>query len=230
MGIFVLPLALFIAVVWFGTILLIALPIERFLRKTLNGGRLAFVVYPLFLYLGWWLPHIPGHQDKERMEAVAKQCGWTYGKPVAVPGIYVSGWQSHYLGPELLEVYPAVEYERDGRIVRLERPKVRDQRAVPQYLEKRTFRYGIKREERKPVDIDIWREELLVLDFDNNEILGQRIEYGFKESQSSPSFLQYAIAILLYEPWRPCGYTNPGQTDIRTEMPKLLQPVPPMSK
>jgi hypothetical protein len=224
LGIIVAPLALLIAIAWFGAILLPVFAIDRLTRGLIGGRWLAFVLYPTFLYLGWWIPNIPGHQKQQRMDAIAKQCGWTQTKRIDnVPGVYIDGKNSQAFAPELLEIYGAVEYESEGRIVHTELTNVPGSRYSHQYLDNRTFRFGVRRDEHKLVADGIWRGELVVLDFESQEILGRRVEYGFSEPLSKPSLVGYAIDFLLYRP-RACGHTNPGQTDIRTELPKTIAP------
>ena len=92
MGVIVVPLALLIAIAWFGAILLPVFAIDRLTRGLMGGRWLAFVLYPAFLYLGWWIPNIPGHQKQQRMDVIAKQCGWTQTKRIDnVPGVYIDG-------------------------------------------------------------------------------------------------------------------------------------------
>ncbi|MDA8256712.1 MAG: hypothetical protein M0Z99_13915 [Betaproteobacteria bacterium] len=168
------------------------------------------------------MPNITGHQKQQRMDAIATQCGWTQTKRIDdVPGVFIDGKNRQSFAPELLEIYGAVEYESEGRIVHSELTNALGDRYSHQYLDKRTFRFGVRNDERQLAADDIWREELVVLDFESQEVLGRRVEYGFLNPPSQPSLVGYAIDFLLYQP-RACGHTNPGQTDIRTELPKIL--------
>lgn len=231
MGIAVLPLALFIGLAWLGLCLLIAFAVERFIRKVLGGNALAYVAYPLSLYLGCWIPNIPGHNDQARMNEVAKECGWTTFKKVEnVRGIFVDGqsWEySQSMGNELAQIYSSVEYEDRDRIAQLNQNDGLVDIRHPQFLTKRTFHLGVRDKGRELAASDIWREELLVVNFDTQEILGKRVEYGFVTERSSSTLLDYAVDILTYQAW-PCGHTDPGRSDIRTELPKILVPtIPP---
>jgi hypothetical protein len=230
MGIIVLPLTFAIAVVWLGVMLAIAFAVVHFVRKLRYGTVLSVLIFPLVLYLGWWLSTYPGRHAQERMNSVARQCGWTAYKQVkGVEGIFVESEYAKEFAEELLNTYEAVEYLSTPRVAssatsgayHLERSKSGDRKLSKQYLERRTFRYGVRRS-REMVAYDIQREEMLVWDFDAQQAIGQRVQYEFLDN-SSPSFIGYALGILFYHP-SPCGYTNPAQTDIRTELPKILVP------
>lgn len=227
MGLVILPLAFLIAAAWLSAVIFAAFSVERFARNLLRGNKLSYLVYPLFLFLGWWLPNIPGLRDQQRMDSIATQCGWTYLKQVTgVEGIYIDSERAQSISGELLSIYGATERLLAPREYPLEKNRIarwdRNSAVNPTFIEMRTFRYGI-RESRTLASTDIWREEFVVWDFDAQEPLGQRVEYGFVNSPSPSSFLEYALYHLRYQP-KPCGYTNPGRTDIQPAIKKLLRP------
>lgn len=217
MGIVVLPLMLLIFIAWLSVALFIASRAQRLVRERFPSKRgLSFFSYPICLFLCWLIPNLPGLLEQLRMDSVSTQCGWSYDKQArGVSGVFIEAEKPEYMIDTFSGIYGAVEFAQGNRIAHWENRTV-------QYLTERTFRYGV-RKTVSPVAYNIYREELLFLDFDTQEPLGKRVEYNFAKHSPMSSFFGIALYHLLYQP-KPCGFTNPGQTDLRSKAIEILIP------
>jgi hypothetical protein len=219
MGIVVILLMFLIFCAWLSFTLFIAFRVQQLIRDRFpHSRRISFLSYPICLFLFWLIPNLPGLFDQLRIDNVAKQCGWSRYKQVHdVRGIFIEAKNTTPSINAFSEVYGAVELTEGNRIAHWENNVVK-------YLPKRTYRYGIRETVRSAAD-NIYREELLFLDFDTQEVLGKRIEFNFEKTRwyDSSSFFWIALYHLMYKP-KPCGFTNPARTDINTEAIKILVP------
>ncbi len=219
MGIIIIPLMFLIFCAWLFITLFIAFLIQKLVRDRIPHGRkISFLSYPICLFLCWLIPNLPGLFDQLRIGSVAKQCGWSFDKQVHdVSGIFIEAKNTRPSISAFSEIYGTVELTEGNRIAHWENNVVK-------YLPKRTFRYGIRESVSSAAD-NIYREEILFLDFDTQEVLGKRIEFNFEKKRwyDSSSLFKIALYGLMYKP-KPCGFTNPARTDIRTEAVKILVP------
>jgi len=149
----------FIFCVWLSITFFIAFRVQRFVQDRLPQGRkISFLSYPICFFLCWLIPNLPGLLDQLRIDSVANQCGWSRDKQVHdVSGIFIEAKNAKPSINTFSEIYGAVEYAEGNRIAHWENNVVK-------YLPKSTLRYGI-RETISPVADNIYREELLFLDF-----------------------------------------------------------------
>lgn len=215
MGIVVLPLMALIFIAWISLTLLIASRIQRLMQKWLPTGKhISLLVYPVCILVAWLIPNLSGLLEQRNMDKVAAQCGWHYNKQIEnVDGVFLE--MKDPMIDTFTSIYGAVEYTHANRIVHLENH-------IRNSLTERTFRYGVKKTISQVAN-NIYREEILFIDFETQELLGKRVEYNFYKRSSTSSLLNIALYHLSFQP-KGCGFTNPGQTDIQSEAIKILSP------
>ena len=201
MGLVILPVAFFIALVWLAVTLAAAVGAWRVLRKLPYGRAWGLLASCLIFFLSWWLPNMEGIRQQRELEGLKADCGWTvYGKAQGVEGIYVESRDAHStsirFGP-LLRKYKTLEYlEPDGKVVHLENAG----QATPTrtYIPFRTQRYSLV--EKTSVVGSFRREEAVLFDHQANQLLAKDVEYWPNESSGERTVAQYAMRALLVQP------------------------------
>src|SRR5437762_9743273 len=112
MGLVIIPVAFAIAVAWLGAAILVCVLVRALVRPLPFGKLMQFPAYALVLILAWYLPNANALKEQKRMDAVARQCGWTINRTVeGVNGVFVESPMGEDQWRRMAGIYPSVEHQ-----------------------------------------------------------------------------------------------------------------------
>lgn len=158
---------------------------------------------------------------QHQIDAFTQDCGWkVYKQAVDVEGVYLEDDNTDRYGDInklYLGIYPQIEYQDKGKKFHIKKLGSAEEST----LDKRTFRYGFRREHQE-LPHQLTRYAITYLDFDTQEKLAEDIFYEINDT-SNPDIQSLMFFFVSYHP-HSCGWA--GSLERERRYKSVLRPKP----